>query len=327
MAATLQGEALELAYGEFTERFRHVMTLNYFNKIVETYDPNNQSLMIQTLLRLERIFETRYQEVTEKFYKSYRVSETGDFAPVEMTKSVAPQAMIVTNIMIHGFHAIKKKEQQLGIPFQQFNEIDKIQSVNRLAQTMVYNTLDAPRQNIIQTMKADPLCARWLRKADTGACNFCMMLVSRGAVYTAKTSRFESHGNCGCSAVPVYKGYKIPDESLKAADKWMADNKGLETKARRAEHNKADVEAGLKKEVITESTDKLGRTVKRTTYEDTVKGKQVKQAEKNKALEKLDSLKRNGDDYKVVQMSDFKRRDTKSQVNNTLADMRVLMAA
>jgi hypothetical protein len=61
------------------------------------------------------------------------------------------------------------------------------------------------------------------------ACKFCLMLASRGAVYTANTVNFEAHSGCMCMPVPVHAGqtYTPP----KQAREWETFN---DTERRRA---------------------------------------------------------------------------------------------
>lgn len=44
--------------------------------------------------------------------------------------------------------------------------------------------------------------ARGWRRIGEGKCDFCSMLLGRGAVYTEATADFQSHDNCNCSAAP-----------------------------------------------------------------------------------------------------------------------------
>lgn len=63
---------------------------------------------------------------------------------------------------------------------------------------------DHVRYTIIGSTQADPRSGRWQR-VGTGRCDFCRMLIGRGAVYRSDaTASFDSHDHCGCSAVPVW---------------------------------------------------------------------------------------------------------------------------
>lgn len=46
--------------------------------------------------------------------------------------------------------------------------------------------------------------AGWARVTSPGACEFCLMLEDRGAVYGEASVDFESHDHCGCTAEPDY---------------------------------------------------------------------------------------------------------------------------
>lgn len=62
---------------------------------------------------------------------------------------------------------------------------------------------NADRQTIAASSIADRGARGWAR-AGAGECEFCQMLIGRGAVYTEATADFESHDRCGCVAVPAW---------------------------------------------------------------------------------------------------------------------------
>lgn len=62
--------------------------------------------------------------------------------------------------------------------------------------------LEGGRSTITQTTAADPSMRGWQRVGD-GGCDFCQMLLSRGAVYTEASADFPAHDRCHCSAEPV----------------------------------------------------------------------------------------------------------------------------
>lgn len=62
---------------------------------------------------------------------------------------------------------------------------------------------NADRQTIQRSSTEDRRARGWAR-AGTGGCDFCQMLIGRGAVYTEATADFETHDHCGCVAVPEF---------------------------------------------------------------------------------------------------------------------------
>jgi hypothetical protein len=100
---------------------------------------------------------------------------------------------------------------------------------------------NASRDVITTSSIADPSARGWMRTGN-GGCDFCAMLISRGAVYTEKTVDFASHDWCDCGAAPAFNPSQIRavrkefvpsarrrSESVKAADRervreWIADN-------------------------------------------------------------------------------------------------------
>jgi hypothetical protein len=59
------------------------------------------------------------------------------------------------------------------------------------------------RLTVSQSSVADPGARGWSR-VGAGGCDFCRMLISRGAVYTEATADFEAHDHCNCTPAPQW---------------------------------------------------------------------------------------------------------------------------
>lgn len=64
---------------------------------------------------------------------------------------------------------------------------------------------DHVRLTVAGSSVADPQAHGWKRVGDGKSCEFCSMLLGRGAVYTEATADFTSHDNCGCTAAPAWR--------------------------------------------------------------------------------------------------------------------------
>ena len=60
------------------------------------------------------------------------------------------------------------------------------------------------RDTITGSSYADPKAAGWRRIGLGGSCEFCTMLLGRGAVYTKSTAVFHAHDHCNCGAAPEW---------------------------------------------------------------------------------------------------------------------------
>jgi hypothetical protein len=81
--------------------------------------------------------------------------------------------------------------------------------------------LDQGRDTIVQAVHADPAATGWARIPEPGACSFCLMLATRGAVYGAASKDFKSHNHCECHADPSFvprKQYALTPEVIAARD-------------------------------------------------------------------------------------------------------------
>ena len=62
---------------------------------------------------------------------------------------------------------------------------------------------NASRETVTLSAVKDPGARGWMR-VGSGGCDFCAMLIGRGAVYTEATADFESHDHCNCAAAPAF---------------------------------------------------------------------------------------------------------------------------
>jgi hypothetical protein len=69
---------------------------------------------------------------------------------------------------------------------------------------------DSGRNTIRRNALADPRARGWRRVAHGETCDFCLMLVGRGGVYTRESVEFKSHPHCNCGAVPEW-GSNVPE--------------------------------------------------------------------------------------------------------------------
>lgn len=68
--------------------------------------------------------------------------------------------------------------------------------------------MDVGRQTIVDNAQRDRHAKGWARIPEPGACSFCALLATRGAVYKQQTANFRSHDHCRCHAEPVFTAYE-----------------------------------------------------------------------------------------------------------------------
>lgn len=64
---------------------------------------------------------------------------------------------------------------------------------------------DHARYTIARNSVEDKAAKGWQRVGDGKSCDFCSMLIGRGAVYAEASADFTSHDHCGCSAAPAWR--------------------------------------------------------------------------------------------------------------------------
>lgn len=106
--------------------------------------------------------------------------------------------------------ATEAQRQPLAVRLEQ-----AAKKAEHVAQKLV---ADTGRATVIDAVREDARATAWARSAALGACAFCKMLASRGAVYARDTVDFRSHDGCHCGVVPVFAGQSF--ELSSQAAEW-----------------------------------------------------------------------------------------------------------
>lgn len=96
--------------------------------------------------------------------------------------------------------------------------------------------VNASNLTVTDSADQDPQARGYMRRTRPGACKFCIMVASRGGVYTKATATFACHEHCYCEAVPAWGGKALPVGPYKPSErpnntqerervrKWIAAN-------------------------------------------------------------------------------------------------------
>lgn len=82
--------------------------------------------------------------------------------------------------------------------------------------------LQGDRDTVRGSLSADRRGRGWQRITGAGACDFCVMLAGRSAVYRAETADFAAHDHCSCSVAAVYseRPVEVRDYEPSARGAW-----------------------------------------------------------------------------------------------------------
>ncbi len=78
---------------------------------------------------------------------------------------------------------------------------------------------NAANLTITSSVDEDPHARGYMRRTRPGACKFCLMVASRGKVYSRKSATFACHEHCFCEAVPAWGGKPLPVGPYKPSDR------------------------------------------------------------------------------------------------------------
>ncbi|WP_040911933.1 VG15 protein [Wenjunlia vitaminophila] len=74
------------------------------------------------------------------------------------------------------------------------------------------------RGTVQEAVRRDRQAVGWARTAALGACAFCKLLATRGAVYKQDTADFRAHDGCHCGVLPIFRGQRF--ELSAKAKEW-----------------------------------------------------------------------------------------------------------
>ena len=83
----------------------------------------------------------------------------------------------------------------------------RLEQAEKKAEQVVQKLVaDTGRSTVLDAVRSDRQATAWARSAALGACAFCKLISSRGAVFAQDTVRFQAHDGCHCGVIPVFRG-------------------------------------------------------------------------------------------------------------------------
>lgn len=159
------------------------------------------------------------------YYAAFRAVEVGTTL---LESTVLPPATALntdavrTSLIVTGPVSIKSGTGQ-GRPLTQ-TTADALVRVLGAGQRHI---LTGGRDTLIAASTVDRVARGWARVPSGDACAFCLMLASRGPVYSEDTVDFEAHDHCSCGVEPVLgDNYRWPDTAIAAREQWDALSTG-----------------------------------------------------------------------------------------------------
>lgn len=163
------------------------------NNAKETWGPFQTSLMLLIANR-----GRTSAGLASAYYRRLRNSQgvEGEAAARIVTPVRERVQVGLTHVLLNTLDQLKLKRPP--------SEVAKATLVN-VSGEATRHVLNAGRQTIEVSIRADPQALGWQRITSSSACKFCKMLADRGPIYkSSRTARFQSHNHCACSAEPLF---------------------------------------------------------------------------------------------------------------------------
>lgn len=104
-----------------------------------------------------------------------------------------------------------------------YTDEDYLCAVERVRASMTRLMRQTEGTTVAENIRRDPARPLYRRVPEAGACGWCMMLATRGHVYTKDTvggPHHRFHDRCKCSSEPQYRGEELPELVRAARDAY-----------------------------------------------------------------------------------------------------------
>lgn len=211
------------------------VTLRDLQRLWPRMDPNQAStaygqFVAAVALLLERD-RARANSLAVAYLRAFR-SAAGiggqasiSASPVTIEEDRLATALLVTSIIAYN------KARENGRSEVDALDIAFVTTAGSITRLM----LESGRDTIRNSLAEDDLAIGWRRITAPGACDWCLMLADRGAVYNARTAGFSAHDHCACSVEPEYGGSRVKVRPYEPMDRRLSEA----TRAKNRERAKA----------------------------------------------------------------------------------------
>lgn len=224
MASSEAGATLTEQHRQMQLALR-ALTIRQIMALWPAFDPEDMDRtwhpLFQALALLIRVRGQDSAVLTSRYYQRFREAEgvPGGYVP---RMAASPAAEQVARSL--GYVGPYQTQKLLDAGRSDVRE----QAFVNVQGATTRLVLDQGRQTLIDNVKADPMALGYVRVSDGDPCPWCMMLISRGPVYSKETAFFKSHDSCGCSAEAVFdRNTKWPGRAREFRELWNASTKGL----------------------------------------------------------------------------------------------------
>jgi hypothetical protein len=180
-------------------------------------------LWIDAVLALVTEYSAASTTVAADFYEQER-SDAGVRSRFTVPDPGPPPDEQVTQTLRWATKDLWPRDTEAATPAQLMPVDARLEQAQKKAEGALERlVLNAGRQTIRDAVRRDPAAVAYARAAALGACSFCKLMASRGAVYkdldrvgreaneqfTGDDSVIKFHNSCRCQPIPVFRGQRF----------------------------------------------------------------------------------------------------------------------
>ncbi len=206
MARTVAGRQLTEQHrqGQLQVRAR---ALRDFARVwpVWTGDEASFQEMLTVSLPLIRAYNGLSATMAGGYFDAFRMAENPGGTATAKLPPPLDEALVLGPLHVTGIDMTRRAIAAGASP-----QAARQTALVRATGTVGRQVLTGGRDTIVLSTAADKKAGGWERVTSGDPCAFCVLVASRGAVFSEDTADFQSHDHCSCSGEPKYGDSKSP---------------------------------------------------------------------------------------------------------------------
>lgn len=216
------------------------VTLRDLQRLWPTFEPDEKARSYAQYLAAVAVLtqrdRTRASAMAAQYLREFRAtSGVAGNAVIVRAPATVQSERLATSMLVTSVVAFREA-RGTGQDESEALKTAFVRSAGAVGRLVLEAGRDTIRGSLAGEADANPdTTVGWRRITAPGACDWCLMLADRGAVYSAQGAGFSAHDHCACSVEPAYGGSRQAVRPYEPMDRRLSE----ETRRKNRERAKA----------------------------------------------------------------------------------------
>ena len=206
MARTLAGRELTGKHRQAQLQVR-ARALKDFTRLwpIWTGDEASYQQLLQASLPLVRAYNGLSATVAGGYFDAFRMAEDPGGQATPRLPAPLDEALVLGTLHIAGIDMTRRAIAAGASP-----QAAQRTALVRVTGTVGRHVLAGGRDTVVLSTASDKKAGGFQRVTSGAPCAFCVLVASRGPVFSENTADFQAHDHCACTGEPAYTGTAPP---------------------------------------------------------------------------------------------------------------------